>query len=61
METEYITTAQLAERWGFSPQTIRNWRTQGLGPAYLVRGRRNVLYPLKNVIDYEEKHEGLKI
>ncbi|WP_183068932.1 helix-turn-helix domain-containing protein [Streptomyces sp. gCLA4] len=42
---ELWTTAETAAFLGWSPKTLRNKRSQGVGPAYEVhRGRRGVLY-----------------
>jgi len=49
---DYLTQAELAERWRISPRTLEQWRWQGRGPRYLKLGRR-VLYRLSDI----EAHE----
>ena len=43
-----------AKRMGLGVQTLRNWRHQRKGPAYLKLGRR-VLYKESDLDDYMEK------
>ena len=38
MEKNMLTTGELAERLGVKPQTLREWRMQGRGPAYVKLG-----------------------
>lgn len=55
---EFLTTAQLAERWDIHPGTLENWRGQGKGPPYvkLTKKRRSpVLYRLSDIIEYERR------
>ncbi len=33
-ETQFLTTEQLAERYGLSPNTIKSWRAREYGPEY---------------------------
>ncbi|MCC3653215.1 helix-turn-helix domain-containing protein [Streptomyces sp. S07_1.15] len=35
MKSEKLTPAQAAAEMGVSPQTLANWRWQGIGPAYI--------------------------
>jgi len=54
-----LLTQQLADRWGISPQTLENWRSQGKGPKYvkLGAGRSSpIVYRLSDVEKYERKH-----
>lgn len=56
---ETLTTECLAKRWGMSPQTLENWRSQGKGPQYakLSQGKAGtVIYRLKDIEEYEENH-----
>jgi predicted DNA-binding transcriptional regulator AlpA len=46
------TTAELAERYGMSPLTLRNWRCAGIGPRSIKVGR-NALYPESEVARWE--------
>lgn len=46
------TAAELAERYGISPLTLRNWRYLGIGPRPIKVGR-NALYPESEVARWE--------
>jgi hypothetical protein len=48
MEDEYLDTDQLAAYLHVSPQTLRQWRWLGQGPAGFRVGRR-ILYPRSGV------------
>lgn len=54
-DEKYLTPQELAQRWGYSIQTLANWRSNGGGPAYIqptgAGGR--VRYPLSEVKKYE--------
>jgi len=39
MDTETLTEREAAPRIGVAPGTLRNWRRQGRGPAYLKVGK----------------------
>lgn len=50
-----LTPAEVVARWNgaYSVGTLANWRSQGIGPAFVkIAGR--VLYPLADVQAYEE-------
>lgn len=54
---EVLTTAQLAARWGYRPQTLREWRQKGVGPKWfrpsgLPAGK--VVYRLADVEAWEQ-------
>lgn len=51
---EYLTPAQLAQRWGgaVTTGTLANWRSKGSGPAFAKFGSR-VRYPLAQVVAWE--------
>jgi hypothetical protein len=51
--SDYLTAAQLAERWGLHPATLKRWRKDRKGPAYF-RTPGFVLYPLAEVEQYEK-------
>lgn len=55
-ESEYLTVKELIERWRsqISATTLANWRSERKGPAFVKIGGR-VLYPLQDVMAYEEK------
>mgnify|MGYP001562528755 FL=1 len=52
MTNETLTTEQLAERWGISPQTLENWRSSKKGPDYVKMGGV-IVYRLEDVRRYE--------
>ena len=61
MTEPYLTTDQLASRWGVSPATIKGQRARGNGPQYyrapliaLPRGTPRVRYPLSQVLAFEQ-------
>lgn len=53
-----LTPEQLASRWDLTTGTLRNWRSKGLGPAYIRVGwgRGRVRYRLVDVEAYERRH-----
>lgn len=55
----FLTTQELADRWGLSPRTLDNWRAQDKGPKYLKIGgdsfKSTVLYKLRDVVEYEDR------
>ena len=51
----FLTQEQLAERWGLSIDTLREYRSKGGGPPFFggrIRGRE-VKYPTDGVLEYE--------
>jgi hypothetical protein len=61
MTEPYLTTDQLAARWGLTPSAIKNQRARGVGPGYvtasriaLPAGTPRVRYPLSQVLAFEE-------
>lgn len=53
---QHLTTDQLAKRWGIASNTIRRWRTEGTGPAFVKLGegiRSAVRYKLEDIEAYE--------
>ena len=61
MTEAFLTTEQLATRWGLKPASIRHQRVRGVGPPYetLPRlgtpfGVSRVRYPLAQVLAFEE-------
>ena len=48
MNTEYLTTEELAQRLRMAPQTLRAWRHAHKGPASLKLGGK-VLYAVEDV------------
>ena len=58
MIEKYLTPDQLAERWKMNVDTLRNWRSQGTGPAFVKLTDRMVRYRLEDVEQYERDREG---
>ena len=61
MTEPFLTTEQLANRWGLSVATIRGQRTRGTGPQYITlsrvalpAGSPRVRYPLSQVLAFEQ-------
>ena len=61
MTEPYLTTEQLAKRWGTKPSRIKGKRERGIGPEYvtlprigLPAGMPRVRYPLAHVLAFEE-------
>lgn len=56
----FLTTEELADRWGLHPGTIRNWRHEGRGPEWRKINKNPlgpVIYDMKTVLDYEKKNK----
>jgi len=49
--SKLLTTRQVADLLGLAPKTLRNWRTQGLGPVAHKLGNR-VRYRAEDVVDW---------
>jgi hypothetical protein len=61
MPEPFLTTDELASRWGLKPAAIQNQRARGIGPSYvtaprigLPAGTPRVRYPLAQVLAFEE-------
>jgi hypothetical protein len=55
-----LTSKQLAERWGLSEGTLRNWRSLNVGPKFIKLGRKSnaaVRYSLAVVKAFERSHK----
>jgi hypothetical protein len=52
--TEYVSPYELCKRWGrtITPKTLANWRSLGVGPAYVKLNGR-IVYGMADVLDYE--------
>jgi hypothetical protein len=55
----FLTTTELAARWGLSVGTLKNWRSLKRGPKYLKHGKANngkaiVRYCIEDIKKYEE-------
>ena len=53
MSTRHLNQVEVAERWGFSPRTLENWRCRGEGPPFLKIGGK-VVYRLEDVEAFEQ-------
>ncbi len=51
VEDRYVNDVQAAKILAVSPQTLRNYRHLGRGPAYSKRGRM-VRYKVADLLDY---------
>lgn len=49
---DYMTEAQLAERWGPSRRTLQRWRVRGYCPAYVRLGRK-LIFANQDVTAFE--------
>ena len=52
-DREYLTSAELADRWRLSNQTLANWRHAGKGPPFIRVGAR-ILYPREAIFSFEK-------
>jgi len=50
----FVTDVEAAKILSVSPQTLRNYRHLGHGPAYSKRGRM-VRYQIRNLLSYMEQ------
>jgi len=63
MTEAFLSTEQLAARWGLKPSAIKNQRARGVGPPYVTMprlatpaGTPRVRYPLAQVLAFEESN-----
>ena len=63
IEQQFLTSAQLAERYGLSPATIVDWRRKDRGPEYytlpkyaISSGSAKVRYEVKAILAWEQKN-----
>lgn len=52
----FLNTEDLADRWSCKESTIRNARPEDLPARFVRPGGRLVLYPLAEVVAFEEAH-----
>ena len=52
-EDRYLTDVEAGKLLSASPQTLRNWRCVGRGPAYSKQGRM-VRYSLRDLMKFME-------
>lgn len=55
MSKALLTTQELATRWSLSPDTLRKWRSRGVGPDHF-KAEGQVFYLLSTVKRYEKKY-----
>lgn len=53
-EPDYLTLAEIAERYRTTESVVRYWRHTGYGPKGVVVGRR-VLYPIGEVRRFDRE------
>ena len=56
-----LTTEELAQRWGLSARTLKDWRRREVGPPYMrmptsAGGRATIRYHLSEVAKWEAEH-----
>jgi hypothetical protein len=54
-----ITEKTLGVRWDYSPATLRKWRVQGTGPAYIKLPTGGIRYDLETI--EEDERTGLRL
>lgn len=59
--SEFLTVAQLAERWKqqVTVATLATWRSRGSGPPFVKVGGK-VLYRVADIVAYEAKNTRSK-
>jgi len=57
MDKKFLSTKELAERWGIPESALMYWRTTKVnrGPNYVKIGRR-VLYDIEVINEYEKNN-----
>jgi predicted DNA-binding transcriptional regulator AlpA len=56
-----LRTEDLAQRWGLSPDTLKNWRSAGRGPNFIKLGSA-CRYRLADIVEFERaNHENLDV
>ena len=63
IEQKFLTSDQLAERYGLSPATIADWRRKNRGPDYytlpkyaMSSGSAKVRYELSKILEWEKEN-----
>ena len=56
---KYLSSKEVARRWGISCKTLYRWRASGEGPEYIAIGGR-IRYSPHAIKEYEEARAGLK-
>ena len=57
-QEELLTEAQLAERYGKKPETVRDWRKRRRGPDFFKAGD-TVMYRMLDVLSWEAEQVKL--
>jgi hypothetical protein len=54
---DFLTEEEVAERYRgeIAPGTLRNWRSQRVGPAFIKIGKA-VLYPIEELKKFDERN-----
>lgn len=52
-EERFLSTSDLARRWGVSVRTLEGWRLRRLGPPF-VRLNRLIVYRLSDILAFEQ-------
>lgn len=55
IEDQHVDDYRASEITGFAVSTLRNWRVQSRGPAYIKCGR-SVRYRISDLLAFMEKH-----
>ena len=48
----FVSDVEAGRIMGVAPQSLRNWRCLGRGPAYSKRGGRLIRYKIQDLIDF---------
>ncbi|WP_069630126.1 helix-turn-helix transcriptional regulator [Streptomyces niveus] len=56
-QPQYLTSAEVAERYRIAESTIRYWRQIGYGPAYMKAGRQ-ARYSLAALAQWDAEQAG---
>lgn len=56
---DFLSPKELADLWGYSTDTLCNWRVANKGPRWEKWGW-SVVYPKKAVQAYERKHPEVR-
>lgn len=57
MDGDLLTVAEVADLLRTSDRTLRRWREEGVGPAYLRIGQRYIRYRRSSVMAWIEAQE----
>ncbi len=56
-ETKFLSDVEVSSLCRIGLSTLRNWRSQGCGPAYSKCGSRAVRYELKDVLAFMRENK----